>query len=100
MQNVVVMTVSEFGRTTVENLSQGTDHGAGNFSFILSGKATGKIAGGSWQGLKNDEDKDNAIRTDYRAVAAEVMKKGLGVDDARLAQVFPEYTPTPVGVLA
>lgn len=100
MQKVVVMTVSEFGRTTVENASHGTDHGAGNFSFILSGKATGKIAGGSWQGLKNDQDKDNAITTDYRSVAAEVMKKGLGVDDARIAQIFPSFTPKPVGILA
>ena len=100
MQKVVVMTVSEFGRTTVENASQGTDHGAGNFSFILSGKATGKIAGGTWAGLKNSQDKDNMISTDYRSVAAEVMKKGLGIDDARIAQIFPSYSPKPVGVLA
>ncbi|MDO4917212.1 MAG: DUF1501 domain-containing protein [Rothia sp. (in: high G+C Gram-positive bacteria)] len=99
MQKIVVMTVSEFGRTTIENGSQGTDHGAGNFSFILSGKATGKIAGGLWSGLKNSEDKDNAIHTDYRSVAAEVMKKGLGIDDARIAQIFPAFTPKPVGVL-
>ena len=100
MQNVVVMTVSEFGRTTVENQSLGTDHGAGNFSFVLSGKATGRVAGGAWGGLKNDDDKDNAIRTDYRSVAAEVMSKGLGVDAVRIAQVFPEFTPKPVGLLA
>lgn len=100
MQNVVVMTVSEFGRTTVENQSLGTDHGAGNFSFVLSGKATGRVAGGAWAGLKNDDDKDNAIRTDYRSVAAEVMSKGLGIDAARIAQVFPEFTPKPVGLLA
>lgn len=96
----VVMTVSEFGRTTIENESEGTDHGAGNFSFILSGKATGKIAGGSWAGLKNGQDKDNVILTDYRSLAAEVMKKGLGVDDTRIAQIFPSFTPVPVGVLA
>lgn len=100
MQNVVVMTVSEFGRTTVENASWGTDHGAGNFSFILSGRATGKIAGGSWVGLKNTRDKDNAILTDYRAVAAEVMAKGLGIDATRISQILPDYTPTPVGILA
>lgn len=100
MQKVVVMTVSEFGRTTIENEPEGTDHGAGNFSFILSGKATGKIAGGSWAGLKNGQDKDNVILTDYRSLAAEVMKKGLGVDDTRIAQIFPSFTPVPVGVLA
>lgn len=99
MQNVVVMTVSEFGRTTVENASLGTDHGAGNFSFILSGRATGKVAGGAWIGLDNAEDKDNAILTDYRAVAAEVMSKGLGIDSARIAQVLPDYSPVSVGVL-
>ncbi|MEX3611045.1 DUF1501 domain-containing protein [Rothia sp. LK2588] len=99
MQKVVVMTVSEFGRTTIENASHGTDHGAGNFSFILSGKATGKIAGGAWSGLKNSQDKDNAIHTDYRSLAAEVMSKGLGVDAARIAQVLPGFTPQPVGVL-
>lgn len=100
MQKIVVMTVSEFGRTTAENASLGTDHGAGNFSFILSGKATGKIAGGSWAGLKNEKDKDNLISTDYRSVAAEVMKKGLGIDDARIAKIFPEFTPAPVGFLS
>lgn len=100
MQNIVLMTVSEFGRTTVENASWGTDHGAGNFSFILSGRATGTIAGGSWIGLKNTRDKDNAILTDYRAVAAEVMSKGLGIDPARISQILPNYTPTPLGILA
>ncbi len=99
MQKIVVLTVSEFGRTTIENPSQGTDHGAGNFSFILSGKATGKIAGGSWVGLENSEDKDNVIKTDYRSLAAEVMSKGLGIDQGRVQEVFPEFTPSPVGVL-
>lgn len=40
------------------------------------------------------------ILTDYRSLAAEVMKKGLGVDDTRIAQIFPSFTPVPVGVLA
>ncbi|MDY3048976.1 MAG: DUF1501 domain-containing protein [Rothia sp. (in: high G+C Gram-positive bacteria)] len=100
MNKVVLMTVSEFGRTTLENASLGTDHGAGNFSFILSGRATGKVAGGQWIGLKNARDKDNAILTDYRALAAEVMSKGLGIDQARISQILPDYSPTPVGVLS
>lgn len=43
---VVVMTYSEFGRRVAENGSRGTDHGAGNCSFVIGGPVLGGVYGG------------------------------------------------------
>ena len=39
--DLIVMVVSEFGRTSPENGSGGTDHGNGNHTFVLGGRVNG-----------------------------------------------------------
>jgi uncharacterized protein (DUF1501 family) len=93
MANVTVVTMSEFGRTSVENASQGTDHGRASAMFVMGGGATGGVYA-DWRGLHDAalEDGDLAVTTDYRDVLAEILAKRAG--NTALDQVFPNYAPT------
>jgi uncharacterized protein (DUF1501 family) len=96
MADVVVLTMSEFGRALQENGNRGTDHGHGNAMMILGGGVRGGKVYGRWPGLTADkryEGRDLAITTDFRDVFAEIVVRHLGLADAR--PVFPGFTPSP-----
>ena len=93
MDDVVVLTMSEFGRTARENGSRGTDHGHGNAILVLGNSVKGGQVYGDWKGLKPDqlnEGRDLAVTTDFRDVFAEVASKHLGSKDLNV--LFPKYT--------
>lgn len=95
MDDVVILTMSEFGRTVKENGNRGTDHGHANAMFVLGNTVLGGKVYGRWPGLKNDqlfEGRDLALTTDFRAVFAEIAARHLGARD--LKSVFPGYQPT------
>jgi uncharacterized protein (DUF1501 family) len=92
MDDVVVLTMSEFGRTARENGSRGTDHGHGNAMLVLGNSVKGGKVYGEWKGLKPDqlnEGRDLAVTTDFRAVFAEVANKHLGAKE--VGKIFPNY---------
>ncbi|MBV8859990.1 MAG: DUF1501 domain-containing protein [Acidobacteria bacterium] len=94
MQDVVVLTMSEFGRTVRQNGTGGTDHGHANAMFVIGGAVRGGKVYGQWPGLKDEqlyEGRDLALTTDFRDVFGEVVSKHLGAVD--LKKVFPGYTP-------
>jgi hypothetical protein len=43
--DVVVVTMSEFGRTSVENESQGTDHGEASVMYVAAAASTAAFIG-------------------------------------------------------
>ena len=93
MDDVVVLTMSEFGRTARENGSRGTDHGHGNAMLVLGNTVKGGKVYGDWKGLSSDqlnEGRDLAVTTDFRDVFAEVASKHLGTRD--LNSLFPMYS--------
>ena len=93
MDDVVVLTMSEFGRTARENGSRGTDHGHGNAMLVLGNSVKGGKVYGEWKGLKPDqlnEGRDIAVTTDFRDVFAEVAAKHLGSRD--LKSLFAKYS--------
>lgn len=97
-EDVVVVTMSEFGRTVAENGSGGTDHGHGNCMLLLGGGVAGGRVLGEWPGLQREqlyEGRDLAITTDFRDVFAEVVAGHLGA--GRLDRVFPGYGVDPAG---
>jgi uncharacterized protein (DUF1501 family) len=102
MQDVVVMTMSEFGRTVAENGARGTDHGHGNAMMILGGGVRGGKVYGKWPGLAREqryEGRDLAITTDFRSVFNEVVRGHLGLRDT--SHVFPRFTSgPPLGLIA
>ena len=96
MDDVVVITMSEFGRTARENGSRGTDHGHANAMFILGNTVKGGKVYGDWKGLKSDqlnEGRDLALTTDFRDVFAEAAYKHMGTKD--LGKIFPKYDAKP-----
>jgi uncharacterized protein (DUF1501 family) len=101
MENVVVLTMSEFGRMARENGNGGTDHGHAGAMFAIGGPVKGGKVHGRWPGLAPEqlyEGRDLALTTDFRAVFSEIASKHLGA--AKLDAVFPGYSPhAPVGVL-
>lgn len=92
MDDVVLLTMSEFGRTARENGSRGTDHGHGNAILILGNSVKGGKVFGDWKGLTDDqlnEGRDLAVTTDFRDVFAEAAVRHLGAKD--LDSLFPKY---------
>src|SRR5215831_11760348 len=67
MQDIVVVTMSEFGRTAHENGNRGTDHGHANSMFVIGGAVQGGKVYGKWPGLEKEqlyEGRDLALTTD------------------------------------
>jgi uncharacterized protein (DUF1501 family) len=96
MADVVILTMSEFGRAVAENGNRGTDHGHGNAMMIIGGEHVrgGKVYG-RWPGLAREQlydQRDLAVTTDFRSVFAEVVREHLGVADTRA--IFPGFTDT------
>jgi uncharacterized protein (DUF1501 family) len=92
MQDVVVVTMSEFGRTAKENGNRGTDHGHANCMFVMGGDVKGGRVYGKWPGLADhqlNDGRDLALTTDFRAVLSEVLVRHVGVSDMRT--VFPGF---------
>lgn len=95
MSDVVILTMSEFGRTARQNGGGGTDHGHGTCFFVLGDKVNGGRVLGDWPGLAPEqlyEDRDLAVTTDFRAVFSEVAQQHLRIPNA--TALFPGYQGT------
>ncbi len=92
MQDITVVTMSEFGRTARENGNRGTDHGHANVMFVMGGDVRGGKVYGRWPGLAEEqlyEGRDLALTTDFRSVLSELVRKQMG--NRELATVFPGF---------
>ena len=97
MQRVVILTMTEFGRTIRQNGSGGTDHGHASCLFALGGPVKGGKVYSKWPGLAPEqlyEGRDLALTTDFRDVFAEVAMRHLGAT-ATVASIFPGYAVNP-----
>jgi uncharacterized protein (DUF1501 family) len=96
MEDIVVVTMSEFGRTAKENGNRGTDHGHANCMFVMGGAVKGGQVYGRWPGLADhqlNEGRDLALTTDFRYVVGEILTKHIGAKD--LKPVFPKFDNNP-----
>lgn len=92
LRSVVVLTMSEFGRTVAENGNSGTDHGHATAMLALGGPVAGGGVLGKWPTLDpatRYEGRDLAVTTDFRDLFGEILARHLGATD--LAPVFPGY---------
>ena len=97
MEDVVLLTMSEFGRTVEENGSRGTDHGHANACMVLGGQVNGGQVYGEWPGLDREqryEGRDLAITTDFRDVFGEVADTHLS--PANRDKLFPGHVLEPL----
>jgi uncharacterized protein (DUF1501 family) len=92
MSDVVVLTMSEFGRTVRENGNRGTDHGHATAMLALGGSVKGGRVYGRWPGLRREqlfEGRDLAVTTDFRSLFTEVAVRHLAAPPEPL---FPGFT--------
>ena len=91
----IILTLTEFGRTVLENGTWGTDHGYGSAGLLAGGAITKSNVISQWPGLaKNEqfEKRDLMSTIDYRSVCAACIEKTLGLDHDLIAdKVF--FTP-------
>jgi uncharacterized protein (DUF1501 family) len=97
--DTVVITLSEFGRTSEENGSQGTDHAEANVMFIMGGSVKGGVyqcSNSTWPtGLTgamfqvNDRYLQRTV--DYRSILGEIIRKHLGATQTELNSIIPGY---------
>ena len=96
MRDVVILTMSEFGRRVRENGTGGTDHGHATAMMVIGGGVRGGTVYGRWPGLapeQRHEGRDLAVTTDFRDLFGEVLTGHLGA--ASLDGVFPGHRPAP-----
>lgn len=100
LDEVTLVTMSEFGRRVAENGNAGADHGHGGVMLLLGGGLRGGQVHGAWSGLAPADlvDGDLAGANDYRDVLAELLQRRLGIGDP--APIFPDHRPTRLGVFA
>ncbi len=92
MDDVIILTMSEFGRTARENGTRGTDHGHGNAMLILGNSVKGGKVYADWKGLNSGglyEGRDLAVTTDFRDIFGEIAFKHL--NNKNLKSIFPGY---------
>ena len=92
--NDVVLVCSEFGRTSAENGTRGTDHGHGNALWLMGNKVQGGRWHGTWSGLAKGnlhEGRDLPVHHDFRAVLAQVLRSSQGLNATELGALFPGF---------
>jgi len=107
MNDVLVLTLSDFGRTAAENGTGGTDHGWANCMLAMGGSLVTKSTGGiikpvlsRWPGLEKNQlhqGRDLLHTTDFRDVLGEVVSVHLG--NPQIKTVLPSHDFQPVGFL-
>ncbi|MHC5020245.1 MAG: DUF1501 domain-containing protein, partial [Planctomycetota bacterium] len=107
LDDTLVLTLSEFGRTAAENGTAGTDHGWGNALLAFGGpvKQANAVRGGgatpvigAFPGLKKSElnrGRDLQHLIDFRDVISEAV--GVHLGNTNLGKVIPGYEAKPVG---
>ncbi len=94
MDNIVVLVCTEFGRTVIENGSQGTDHGHGTSWFAFGGP-TAPGVGPDITSLATDQLLSNRYVptvTNYKDIVAEIMIRHMGMTESLVSTVFPGHT--------
>lgn len=94
--DLLVVTMTEFGRTSRENGSVGTDHGQSSVMFVAGGAVKGGVYNcdaDTWApgDMFSERDRYLKERTDFRAVFAEIFMRHFGDDQALIDAIIPGY---------
>ncbi len=107
--DVVIVTLSEFGRTTIQNASNGSDHAEASVMCVAGGSVHGRVyqchpgdsipwipgpanqtggVDGSMFGVSNRYLKRSV---DFRSVLGEIIRDHLGATQEQLDRIIPGY---------
>jgi uncharacterized protein (DUF1501 family) len=108
--DVVVVTLSEFGRTSIQNSNNGTDHAEAGLMWVAggavkgrgkAGRTSGVIAGTPADSIPWDTGPSGSMfgvsgrylrrAVDYRSVLGEVIREHLGATQGQLDRIIPGY---------
>jgi len=84
LNDVFIMTFSEFGRRVKQNASGGTDHGTANNIFVINGNLKKPGFYNSAPDLTNLDNGDLKYEIDFRNIYAEILSKWLNVNDRKI----------------
>ncbi|MFC1665236.1 DUF1501 domain-containing protein [Pseudomonadota bacterium] len=99
MDDVVILTTTEFGRTAKQNGSNGTDHGDASNWMVISNSVQGGIYG-TWPGLLTSQLADGRYllyTVDYRNIYADILRNHLG-NNTLMDTLLPGWTHQPLGL--
>jgi uncharacterized protein (DUF1501 family) len=89
-RNVIIMTMSDFGRRPAANLDFGTDHGGATVSFVLGDPVTGGVYG-RYPSLKQFDDNANLkMNVDFRNVLSDLIQAMGGNPASILGETWPK----------
>jgi len=100
MDDVIILTMTEFGRTAKENGSAGTDHGNASAWFMVGRNINNGIHG-AWPGLGSTElarGRFLDFSINYRDVMGDILIGHMGHTPAEVASLLPNHTYQPVGL--
>lgn len=100
LDDVTLVTMTEFGRRIDENANSGCDHGHGSVALLLGGGVAGGTVHGNWEGLDPEirDHGDVPGSNDYRNLLGELVTARLGLTGPALDRVFPGHRVQPIGV--
>lgn len=101
MSDVVVLTATEFGRTSYENGSQGTDHGYASSWFAMGGGIQGGRIVGDWPGVEDDQlNRGRFLQStvDCHDIYGDILTHHLLNTD--VSTVLPGHNYQPLGLFA
>ncbi len=95
--DLIIVTMTEFGRTSKENGSQGTDHAESSVMFVAGGSVQGGIYNCDETTWKNGDmfsecGRYLARQTDFRAVFAEIFQRHFGDAPQAMNAILPGYS--------
>ena len=108
--NLVVVTLSEFGRTTIQNSNGGTDHAEAGVMWVAGGGVKGRGKAGRTNGVIAGTPSDSIPwatgpsgsmfgvsgrylqrAVDYRSVLGEIIREHMGATQNQLNRIIPGY---------
>ncbi len=84
LNDLLLMTFSEFGRRVSENASNGTDHGTANQMMLMGGGLKQKGILNAAPDLLDLDNGDLKFHTDFRQVYATILQQWLNIDAAKV----------------
>ncbi len=102
MDNVVILTMTEFGRTAEENGSNGTDHGHAGVWTVTGPQINSGIVG-AWPGLAADDLVNGRYlqhSVDYRDILGDILNVHFGHSLADVSNLLPGHGYNALGLFA